>query len=174
MKIAVVYESLYGNTRHIAEAVADSLSAAGEAALINVRDAAPELLDGLDLLVAGGPTHVHGMSSRSTRKGAATDAQKKGHAKPDVGGGPLRDWLDGLSAAPRQRAAAFDTRIDKPKLLVGSAAKGIARRLEHAGFAVIGEESFLVSGTDGPLLDGEIERARTWGKMLVAVPTHSG
>lgn len=174
MTIAVVYESLYGNTRRIAEAVADGLGEAGEVTIVNVRDATPALLDGMDLLVAGGPTHVHGMSSATTRRGAAADAEKKGHTKPDVEGGPLRDWLDGLSAAPGQRAAAFDTRIDKPKLLVGSAAKGIAKRLDRAGFAMIGEESFLVGGTEGPLDAGELERARAWGKILVAVPTHSG
>lgn len=174
MRIAVVYESLFGNTHHIAEAVADGLKHAGEVALVNVRDAAPELVDGLDLLVVGGPTHVHGMSSRATRKGAAADAEKKGLTKPDIEGAPLRDWLEGLPRAHAQMAAAFDTRIDKPKLLVGSAAKGIAKRLNHAGFKVVGEESFLVSGTDGPLGEGEIDRARSWGKSLVAVPARSG
>ena len=63
--------------------------------------------------------------------------------------------------------AAFDTRIDKPKIVTGSAAKGIARRLRRHGYQqVIDPESFLVAGTDGPLLIGEPERARQWGEQV--------
>jgi Flavodoxin len=174
MNVAVVYESLYGNTGHIAEAVAEGLKHLGEVTLVNVRDAQAKLVDDIDLLVAGGPTHVHGMSSRKTRASAADDAEKRGHTKPDVEGVPLRDWLDALPPVRGVKAAAFDTRADKPKLLVGSAAKGIAKRLAHVGFEVVGEESFLVEGMDGPLAEGEIDRARVWAENLVAVPSRSG
>lgn len=170
MRVAVVYESLYGNTRRLAEAIADGLGDAAEVSLVNVREPSPALLADLDLLVAGGPTHVHGMSSRRTRKGAADDAGKRHHTAPDVEGTPLRDWLDGLPQVNGLRAAAFDTRLDKPKFLVGTAAKGVARRLHEQGYEVVGEESFLVGGTEGPLLPDEIARARAWGQTLVAVP----
>jgi Flavodoxin len=174
VKIAVVYESLYGNTFHIAEAVADGLKGVGEVSLVNVCDADPALAAGLDLLVVGGPTHVHGMSSRLTRKNAAADAEKRGHTAPDVAGMPVRDWLEGLPSGDGRAAAAFDTRADKPKVLVGSAAKGIAKRLRGRGFDVVGEESFLVGGLDGPLQEGEVERARAWAEHLVAVGSRSG
>jgi hypothetical protein len=172
VRIAVVYESLYGNTRRIAEAVAEGLRTAAEVSLVEVRDAGPETVASVDLLVVGGPTHIHGMSSRVSRKGAADDARKKeGRTEPHVQGPPLREWLDSLDRARGARAAAFDTRLDKPKLLVGSAAKGIARRLRHLGYELVAEESFLVADAEGPLLPEEVERARAWGESLAAVPT---
>jgi hypothetical protein len=63
-------------------------------------------------------------------------------------------------------AAAFDTRIDKPVILTGSAAKGIGRRLKGRGFHLpLEAECFLVS-TENRLLDGELEHASTWGGAL--------
>jgi hypothetical protein len=171
VRIAVVYESLYGNTRRIAEAIATGLQASGEVSLAEVREASPETVAGADLLVVGGPTHIHGMSSRRSRKGAAEDARtKQGRTEPDVEGPPVREWLDGLARGNRRRAAAFDTRLDRPKLLVGSAEKGIARRLRHLGYDLVAEESFLVADAEGPLLPGEVERAQAWGESLAAVP----
>ena len=65
------------------------------------------------------------------------------------------------------RAAAFDTRFDKPAFLTGSAAKGIAKRLRQRGFELVAEpESFFVLGTEGPLKDGELERAAAWAVAL--------
>ena len=171
MKVAIVYESLYGNTRRIAEAVATGLRGAGEVTLVEVRDASPETAADADLLVVGGPTHVHGLSSRRSREGAAGDAHgTPGRRAPDVEGPPLRDWLDGLAGGHGVAVAAFDTRLDKPKLLVGSAAKGITRRLRRLGYDPVDEESFLVAGAEGPLLPGELERAQAWGERLASIP----
>jgi hypothetical protein len=66
------------------------------------------------------------------------------------------------------RAAAFDTRLPKSKFLTGSAAKGIAKRLSGRGYDVVGEESFLVDDMAGPLHEGELERAREWGRGLAS------
>ena len=66
------------------------------------------------------------------------------------------------------RAAAFDTRIGWPKLVSGSAARGIAKRLDHRGFDVVGEESFVVDDSAGPLHEGELDRARAWARSLAA------
>ena len=33
---------------------------------------------------------------------------------------------------------------------------------------VVYESSFLVAGSEGPLMDGELERARGWGAELAA------
>jgi hypothetical protein len=53
--------------------------------------------------------------------------------------------------------------------LVGSAAAGAARRLRHLRYEMLTRpESFRVIGTKGPLVAGELERARLWGSGLVA------
>lgn len=176
MKALVLYESLYGNTREVAEAVADGLRPAAEVVLLDVAEAGADAVAGADLVVVGGPTHVHGMSSELSRKGAAEDAAKRAAKAaaegaeappaPHVEGPSLRRWLDGLGQVDGVRAASFDTRIGKSKLLTGSAEKGIAKRLRHHGFAVEAEESFVVADTAGPLAEGERERARAWGAGL--------
>ena len=132
MKALVVYESMYGNTAAVGEAIATSLRTggldvdAGPISRITPADAA-----GVDLLVVGGPTHAHGMSRPGTRETAAGDKDNT-FADPTVAPG-LRKWMDELPPGTERRAAAFDTRIDKPILLTGSAAKGIAKRLERHG-----------------------------------------
>jgi hypothetical protein len=79
----------------------------------------------------------------------------------------LRGWLERLPAG-QTAAAAFDTRLDKPRWLTGSAATKIAQRLGRKGYSVVGTESFLVKGGGGPLADGERERAAAWGRALAA------
>lgn len=170
MKAVVVFESLYGNTHAIAGAVAEGLRESVEVEVVHVAEAAPPLVESADLLVVGGPTHIHGMASNLSRKGAVDDARKQGRPEPDVHGPALRSWLDELGKMPERRAAAFDTRIGKSKLLTGSAAKGIAHRLHRHGYEVVGEESFVVDDVDGPLHEGELERAREWGRQLAAKP----
>jgi hypothetical protein len=79
-----------------------------------------------------------------------------------------RGWIDALSDGfGGPRAAAFDTPANKPALLVGSAARGIARRQRDHGYALATEpQSFFVQGTPGPLDEGEVERASEWGRKL--------
>lgn len=165
MDALVVYESIYGNTRAIAEAVAEGL---GGIAVLPVHEAAGH--EGpLDLLVLGGPTHAHGLASIRSRQVAVDTAQANGrsHIDPDATAEPgLRSWLGDLSPAFTHHAAAFDTRADKPRVLTGAASKGIARRLRRQGIDVVSAESFLVEGSEGPLVAGEIDRARAWGAEL--------
>jgi hypothetical protein len=78
----------------------------------------------------------------------------------------LRTWLRDLSPAAAHHAAAFDTRLDRSPWLTGVAARGIARRLRRLGMEVIATESFLVEDAEGPLEEGELERARAWGIEL--------
>jgi hypothetical protein len=78
----------------------------------------------------------------------------------------VRDWLHDLEPVDGLRAAAFDTRAQGHKLITGSASRGIARRLRQHGYDVIDTASFLVADTAGPLEDGELDRARTWGAKL--------
>lgn len=165
MRALVVYESMYGNTAAIGEAIAAALREQG----VEVQDALVSKVDPAetevaDLLVVGGPTHVHGMSRDSTRKTAAND-EKNTFPEPTLEPG-LRTWLKQVPEASGRLAAAFDTRIDKSALLTGSAAKGIARRLKDRGFRVVVQpESFLVS-TENTLIDGELEHAAAWGRTL--------
>ena len=167
MKSVVVYESWFGNTRRVAEEIAGALE--GEVDVVSVEDPLPSLEDA-DLLVVGAPTHIHGLSSRRSREGAV---EQGGHGEPGIG---VRGFIDGLPNGARgPRAASFDTRAHKPVLLVGSAARGIARRLREHGYVLAAEpESFFVEGTPGPLEEGELERAREWGRTLaneVMTPT---
>jgi hypothetical protein len=161
---------MYGNTHLIADAIAAGLGTDGEVRVVSVDDAAPELVQGADLLVVGGPTHVHGMSRASTRT-AAVEAAKKPDSDlevdPDAEGPGLRDWFDGLDELGGA-AAAFDTRIDAPAAFTGRASKGIAKRMRRHGCSLVVEpESFLVT-KESHLEPHEAERARAWGERLRA------
>jgi hypothetical protein len=168
MKAVVVVESMYGNTRSIAEAIAEGLGAAAEVRVVPPAFADAALVKSADLLVVGGPTHGHSMSRAVTREAAIKDAAKPGSAlelDPAAEGPGVRDFVgdgDRLEA----RAAAFDTRIGIPAWLSGRASKGIARGLQRKGCTLIAKpESFLVT-KENHLRPGEIERAREWGAEL--------
>jgi hypothetical protein len=161
----VVFESIYGNTRAVAEAVAEGL---GDAEARPVAEAAG-LGSTPDLIVAGGPTHMHGLTTGLSRRMALQAAKEDGAATEDVDDATgLREWLRDLADGDGAPAAAFDTRIDRSPALTGSAARGIARRLRHRGYEVVETESFFVKDAEGPLEDGELERARAWGAALAA------
>lgn len=170
MRAVVVYESMYGNTHLIADAIGAGLSTAFDVRVVPVSTAWPEVIADADLVVVGGPTHVHGMSRASTRKAAVQAANKPvGGLKvePDALGPGLREWFGWLGRYP-VRAAAFDTRMHGHATLTGRAAKGIARRLREHGFDVVAEpESFLVTKQDR-LEPQEQDRARDWGTKLAA------
>ncbi|MGH8871070.1 MAG: flavodoxin family protein [Acidimicrobiia bacterium] len=165
MKALVVYESMFGNTRLIAEAIAEGLSGHMEVETVEV-GLAPELMPPeIDFVVIGGPTHAFGLSRPRTRLSAGEHTE-----------GPLvsarigiREWLEGLVPPGKPvDCASFDTRIDKPRV-PGSAAASAGRRLRRLGFHVIvGPESFFVDGTTGPLLAGEYGRAHSWGELLAS------
>jgi flavodoxin len=172
MSVLVVYESIYGNTRAVAEAIADGL---GGAELVPAHEAASRA-QGAELLVVGGPTHMHGMTTTRSRQLAVEAVHKEGdshHVEAAAAEEPgLRDWIQDLPHSNGARAAAFDTRADKPPWLTGAASRGIAKRLRRRGYEVLGRESFLVGDSEGPLVEGELERARAWGAELSkALPT---
>lgn len=159
----VVFESMFGNTKVIADAIADGLSSRMSVDLVEV-GAAPDVIgDDVELLIVGGPTHAFGLSRPGTREDAAKQAEQ-GLVSPGVG---LREWLAAISEGSGSVAvAAFDTRIKKPRL-PGSAARAAEKRLRRLGFRVIApSESFYVAGASGPLLEGEAERAYLWGEKL--------
>ena len=164
MKSLVVYESMFGNTRLIAEAVAGGLAASFEVKAMEVGEAS-DIDEDLDLLVIGGPTHAFGMTRPNTRKSAADQTEAELVSR----GIGIREWLMRLSPpSSLVAAAAFDTRVDKPRV-PGSAAAAAQRKLRRLGFRMpIAPESFYVDGTTGPLLEGEYERAHRWGEELGA------
>ena len=148
MRIVVIYESSYGNTHLIADAIGEGMPAGHQVDVLPVAGASQELLDGADLIVVGGPTHVHGMSRGRTRQ-AAVDAAHEPASQltldPDAEGPGLRAWFESVRPA-RTNAAAFDTRVDGPVLLTGRASVGISRQLRRHGLREIAEPvSFLVT-----------------------------
>lgn len=179
MDVAVVYESMFGMTHDVADAVAEGIAEARpDARVVCLRagDAEQDRLGTPDLLIVGGPTHMRGMSSAMTRKMAASieakaergEGEHQGHGpEPDIEGPGLRDWFHKLPKAAKGRpAAAFDTRGDYGPM-VGGAARGIAHRLQRHGYHLLADpEGFIIEGDAGQLRSGERERARAWAADL--------
>lgn len=169
MRARVIYESLFGNTEAIAHAIARGLGARQDVVVdVFEVETAPLDLSGLDLLVVGGPIHVWGMSRASTRNAAREEAQRRGLNIVSRDGG-IRDWLDQLATAPDAlQAATFDTAVKISRWFpTGSAARPAARRLARLDIpAVAAAEHFFVEGKEGPLVEGELERAEAWGAGL--------
>lgn len=178
MRAVVVYESMYGNTHQVADAIGAGLEAAFDVSVVPVAQASPALLADADLVVVGGPTHAHGMSRGSTRKAAAETAGKPDShldMDPDAQGPGLREWFGSLDRYP-VKAAAFDTRVHGPAALTGRASKGADRLLRAHGFEAVAQpESFLVT-RENLLEPREIARAREWGAKLAAIaaPSQAG
>lgn len=146
MKSVVIYASRSGNTRKVAEAIAEGLRAHGAVDVHAVGEAHAVFPQGIDLVVVGGPTEAHGVTP------------------------PIAQFFDRLmsgSLAGRY-AAGFDTRLRWPLWLAGSAGARIADRLRQAGAqVVVPQESFFVTRKPD-LEDGELGRARAWGAALAA------
>lgn len=158
MKAIVAYDSAYGNTEQIARAIGSALGPEQEVETLRVGDVTPQKLEGISVLVVGSPTQKFSPT-------APTNALLK------------RIPNDGLKGV---RVAAFDTRfteaeIERVKILAffvrifGYAAEPIADKLrKKGGELAIPPEGFYVGGTEGPLLDGELERAAAWAKQIAA------
>jgi len=144
MKTAVIYESVYGNTRTIAEAIAGALP--GEVKLMSVSAANVSGLAAGDLLVVGAPTY-------GGKPTAATQA-----------------LLDRLSsgALAGVRVAGFDTRLTaKWVRIFGYAGPKIEAALKEKGGTPVGSPGgFFVKGKEGPLVEGEVERAAAWASEI--------
>lgn len=172
MDAVVVYESMFGNTRAIGDAIAEGLLMAGEVRVGTVDEISPVAVGGVDLVVVGGPTQSRRMAKSNARETAAGNRALKKFGPVEPGRESLRGWLDRLPEG-HGAVAAFDTRFDKPTFLTGSAAREIAGELTRKGYRLIRSESFFVRSTGGPLLEGELERAVTWGRELAADVTSS-
>jgi flavodoxin len=145
MKVLVVYDSTYGNTEKIARAVGAALT--GDVKVLRAGEVNPAELSSFDLLVVGSPTY---------------------------GGRPMPSVVDLLNKIPEsaikgKNVAAFDTRIpSKLAKIFGYAGDRIAKNMkDKGGNLVVLAEGFFVTGKEGPLKDGELERAANWAKTLV-------
>jgi len=157
MKTLVVYDSVFGNTERIARAMGGAFGGRGEVAVVRPDDAAGERLADLRLLVVGSPT----------RGFRPTEA---------VAGFLQRASASGLGGI---KVAAFDTRLSAEetkspivRFVVkrgGYAAKRIADELARIGGELVAPpEGFYVLDSQGPLRDGELERAAGWAKRIAA------
>ena len=165
MTALVVHESHWGNTRAVAQAIADGLndSAGGPVEVVDVGSAPSPIPTDVDLVVLGGPTHAFSMSRPSTRHDAHERGAEPGHEGPGI-----REWLATLPSGDSSRSVAtFDTRAEQVRRLPGSAARAAARFVaRHRLGRMVATESFYVADSPGPLVDGELERARAWGRTL--------
>jgi flavodoxin len=157
MKVLIIYDSFFGNTEQVAQAMGDALGSQQDVAVLRVGDVRPEHLVGLDALIVGSPTRAF----------SPTPAIKK------LAGSIPRHGLKGV------KVAAFDTRIAVDEVgsrilsalvkVFGYAAKPIAGRLERkGGESAAPPEGFFVEGSEGPLEEGELERAADWAAQIVA------
>lgn len=153
----VVYDSAYGTTAKVAEAIGEALGSHEDVQTLRVGEVQPGDLGQLGLLVVGSPT-------QKFRPLASVTQFLKGIP---------RDTIRGV------KVAAFDTRFTEEDIakirileffvrIFGYAAKPIANRLVKKGGELIAPpEGFYVVDTEGPLLEGELERAATWARELV-------
>jgi hypothetical protein len=157
MKAVVVYESLWGNTEVVAKAIAEGIGP--DAQVFSTAEVSPEIAAQADLLVAGAPLQAFSLPTARTRESISFATGPK----PDLSAPTLRSWLERLPAG-HGRYAAFDTKI---RWSPGSAANVIDHELTRAGYTPIsGTQHFVVAGKFGPLKEGEVERARAWGREL--------
>jgi flavodoxin len=158
MKSVVIYDSLYGNTAQVAHAIAGVLGTRGEVSLLKAGEATLDHFIGAELLVVGSPTQKF-MPTAGLAKFLNTIP---------------KNGLKGINVA------AFDTRFTQEEInktpplpffvrLFGFAAGRIAKSLRAKGGELVAlPEGFFVRGMEGPLLEGELERAASWAEKLFA------
>ena len=148
MRTLVVYFTKFGNTQQVAETIAQTIQAQAKVRCIEAAQMAPEDLERSDLIIIGAPTH---------RMDLPQDLK------------PLLKKLPKRSLRGKQ-VAAFDTSYRmSPFLARFTASKKLARKLRRMGGKLTQKpESFHVEVSQGPLFDGELERARDWASRILA------
>ena len=160
MHAIVVYESLWGNTAAVAQAIAEGIGEGARAATPD--EVSPTMIAEADLLVAGAPVFGFSLPTKKMRESIARD-EADAPVPPDLSHPPLREWLDTIPPG-HAPTAAFETRIWwSPRGATGD----IEQRFAKAGYKGIDKaHKFVVQGKYGPLREGELERARAWGQSL--------
>lgn len=160
MHAIVVYESVWGNTAAVARAIADGL---GPEARVYATDEVPAgEAEAADLIVAGSPVFGFSLPTEAMRENILR-SEADAPSPPDLSHPSLRSWLDELTPG-RGRSAAFETRIWwSPRGATGT----IEKRLSRLGYRPIARaQKFVVRDKYGPLREGELNRARSWGREL--------
>ncbi len=151
MHTLVIYDSLFGNTEKLAHSIASGIGK--NVPVMKVNEVNPESLQNLDLLVIGSPTHG-GWPSEKTKS-----------------------FINSLSEGVLHelRTATFDTSISvegQSKVtkffvkMFGYAAGRLTAMSKKKGASIVASESFYVSGKEGPLVEGEISRAKKWAASI--------
>lgn len=169
MRALIVYESLFGTNRTIAEAIAAGLGDDATTTLVDAASAPTIIGDEVDLLVVGGPNHQFGLPRPATRAEAAARWQE---APPAAERG-LREWLEDVELAQiGQRLAVWDTRMARSAFLdaVDHSSRMIERRLRKVGARLVDEpRHFYCADGRGELVECEEDRARAWGAELASL-----
>jgi len=170
MKAFVVFESEFGATRQIAESIEVGLGESVSTELVNIHAVGSVVLAPDDLLIVGAPTHARSLPTAASRAdGAAhSSADYRSHQlEPEPFAPGVREWLDTLRLDATS-CAAFATTAQIPRLLSGSAAVGIMKRLRNAGGSQAGPAQDFVVDKQGAPVAGELARAQEWGRALAA------
>ena len=153
MNTLVVYFSKFGHTRMVAESIAEEMESVGPVHLLSSDRLKASDLENVDLVVMGSPTHRMNLPE---------------------GVRPIFERLPKriLRGKP---VATFDTSYKmSPMLARFTAAKKLAQKLRKlGGRRIIAPETFHVVGREGPLYDGEIERASAWAKTILERLDHT-
>lgn len=176
MKALVVYESMFGSTHELANAIASGLRETFDVDVVRADQVDAAQVEAADVLVVGAPTHAHTLPTEASRHDAATmtsDADGELQVEEPAMTEGLRDWFDSLESVTKP-FAAFDTRSDMPRILTGASSKRIERELRKKGAVpVVPPESFLVTRFAG-LKDGEAERGQAWGEQVALAASNAG
>ncbi len=121
MKAVVVYESIWGNTKDVAKAIAEGIGPEAEA--YSTDEIRPEVAAEADLIVAGAPIQGFSLPNARMRAGILPDTEPR----PDLSAPTLRAWLEQLPGGDRP-FAAFDTKI---RWSPGSAARAQLSGASH-------------------------------------------
>jgi hypothetical protein len=166
MKALVVYFTKFGNTRQVAAAIAETLAGAGSARVVSIDELAADDLEGLDLLIAGSPTHYQNLPK--TVRAALDTLPKRALRAPRSRGGARSRGV---------QVAAFDTSVEAwgPLMRMTAAHRLLPRLRKLGGRPVARPETFLVVRGEDPesgerrdvLVEGELERARTWAASIL-------
>jgi flavodoxin len=148
MNTLVVYFSKFGNTQMLAETIGDALSSAGNLRVISSEQLEVVDFHCVDLVIMGSPTHKMNLPE-SVR--------------------PLFEQLP-KKILKGKLFATFDTSYKMSWWLNQfTAGKRLAQKLRKlGGKRILPPEIFLVTGREGPLYEGEIERAKDWANSILA------
>lgn len=159
MKGLVLFRSHYGNTKQVAESIAQQITALGhEAVVMDLRQKLPDLQD-FDCVMIGSPTRF----ARADRKalGVLKQLRKKGFTEKPVA------VFDTYGPVPLE-----PTELEKSKKWLYPGAAGIMQKVaKEQGLNVYSEtlRCEVQGGIKGPLAEHQLEKAASFTKNFISV-----